>query len=203
LDFYGMLTWDDFREFEKAPDGSGYSAYTDCGWERTHWGKSKRNCKKVNVEKCKGTKYGVLVKNTKTKKWEKEERDCPDDCKTCYECTAKYPNIKITAFFDKKKSWVVGGDKTALLLSHENLHFTIAVSGALKATNKALKTTGIGISCKKASASIYARKDLRPKIKKMLKIEWNNMKKIQDKYDEETVHGTKKGKQEEWGQKEW
>ena len=192
-----MVGWDDFTEVDNPPVGSeGFDANIATGWKEKSFGKRQTTCKEVDVEKCKGTKYLVLVKMNN--KWEEEERPCDDPCPKCFECDVSYPAYTIEAYIDKAASWVKKGTKTDTLLRHETLHFTIRQEGSTTAQAAIRALHGLGTSCKDNSAKIYAERDWGNKKKTEWDRQWQSNETLQGQYDTGTDHGRTTTEQGRW-----
>lgn len=96
---------------------------------------------------------------------------------------AKVHDITILSLFDQKRSWFDVNHKEAYILEHEQLHFDLTE-----------------ISSRTLRKSLLAR--LKGIPLDSLKLEFEHINKLlreeQNRYDNETEHGTKKDKQIEW-----
>lgn len=106
----------------------------------------------------------------------------------------KSKEVKVWSYIDKTQSGVQDGAKTDALLEHEQYHFDIAEAWA-RQTQKALEgIEGEGATPQEANA------DLNAKTQKAFDDAQKKCEEIQNKYDEETKHGTDAAKQAKWCQ---
>lgn len=119
-----------------------------------------------------------------------------------YTCTASATNVRISAQFNKKESWVrpeARGD--ASVLNHEQLHFDITELFARK-----LRQTIGGIGSRSATASTptaaqdQAVAELNAALDEAYNTNTNEQQGMQNQYDAETDHGRNEGAQSSWNQ---
>ncbi len=106
--------------------------------------------------------------------------------------TAKLTGVKVSAGFTKAESWVKPGSMTAALLEHEQYHMDIYQTWALKldAALKAIVGTG--------TTAAAARADALAKANAVALQHQIDCAAVQQRYDDETDHGTIAAKQAEW-----
>lgn len=117
----------------------------------------------------------------------------------------RYENIKFSAAFSAKNSWVVKGKEAEKLLKHEQLHLRIAEYTAAKANSNMpvfKSTDNTAVDADKEKAKAMAKKAAQDEVNKMLadyKATWTTISnKVQVDYDAQTDHGTKPVDQADW-----
>lgn len=100
------------------------------------------------------------------------------------------PQLKyhVYAVFNPYTSWVKPAKKSVYLLRHEQLHFDISELTARKLR-------------KFLSRQNYKPQKVSKKVNRKSKALKKQNKRIQDRYDRQTKHGTKPKKQEKWERK--
>jgi len=101
-------------------------------------------------------------------------------------CDGNVPQTTVSCSFNPRRSWLKG-DGTPELLQHEQLHFDITELFARKLRKELAGITDCGVLAKKAGALHSQMFDASSR--------------YQDRYDRETVHGTKPEAQVEWQQR--
>jgi|GEM_PF-5405162 len=126
-------------------------------------------------------------------------RESPDgfDASTGYELTAHYSTggsagqMRVTTVNAVVRllpadSWVVAGSKTALLLSHERLHYVMATLVGREMEHELAAVTGAdGAAIQQTVNELIAAKNARALA-------------MGEAYDDDTGHGTDRGQQAAW-----
>lgn len=102
-----------------------------------------------------------------------------------YYSTGAKSNIKVYCLFNKNKSFVLNGEKTAYLLNHEQKHFDITYLYSLKLKNEFNKYN-------------YVTGEMADEIYNKIISEWDAFENL---YDLETDHSKNKEQQEVWDAK--
>ena len=118
-----------------------------------------------------------------------------------WNATAQYPNITVTAPINKDKSWVVAGQQTDTLRTHELYHLLILQIGAPQATQKMRKLTGHGSGNTRRQAETAAIADLNAQIQAAFTQAQHDTQAQSDAYDTATNHGTNSDQQNTWQNK--
>lgn len=98
--------------------------------------------------------------------------------------------IRTEAYFLKEESWVHVDHKVATLLRHEQGHFDIAGVFALRLA-KALQHLEV-------SAEEFMQKHLNERAEELFQAIYAELDATQQRYDQETVHGTNTEAQTQW-----
>ncbi|MTI31552.1 DUF922 domain-containing protein, partial [Xanthovirga aplysinae] len=97
-------------------------------------------------------------------------------------------SFEVSCYFEKRFSWVKKGHEKPELLAHEQLHFDITELYAR-------------ILRKRLEQGEYTPSNYKRKCKGIFQQVMKEWKKMQDQYDKETNHGSKKIDQEKWMKK--
>jgi len=95
-------------------------------------------------------------------------------------------DMGVFGYFEKNKSWVKAGEKTTLLLAHEQRHFDLCEIYRRKLIKK--------LEAKKS----YDYDSFSDEVGKIFNKNFEAYKKEQERYDEETHHSQKKEDQIKW-----
>lgn len=97
-------------------------------------------------------------------------------------------NIKVYCYFNKNKSWVKEGKKTAYILAHEQHHFDISYIAAC-------------IFMDRLQGAVFSKTDLNVQLPRIYQECVDMMDRMQDEYDSQTKNGQVKEEQEKWNRK--
>lgn len=113
-------------------------------------------------------------------------------CGLFYSLTQEGDRTRVTvfAYFIPDESWVVAAKKNERLLAHEQLHFDIAELWARKMKKSFAKY--------ELPVQSFIKQKADRKMKEEYARFFKEMMKMQQRYDHETVHGTKEREQEKW-----
>jgi predicted secreted Zn-dependent protease len=93
---------------------------------------------------------------------------------------------------DKMLSGAASIAKEDKVLAHEQLHFDLAETWARRLTSELLRVEA------HADRESLVRLDLEAQVDRLKAAYWNELLDMQERYDDETVHGTRKRNQKEW-----
>lgn len=102
--------------------------------------------------------------------------------------------IRPYAVMAKDFSAVMHGSRNAYSLAHEQLHFDIAEVAARRLAVELASLEG------RSTSSKQAREDLSQRLGKAFEAGVQGLHELQDRYDGETAHSTKKKKQKKWAE---
>ena len=105
------------------------------------------------------------------------------------------PQAEAYAVMDKTLSGAASIAKDSRVLAHEQLHFDLAESWAMR-----LSFTLRGLEGRGTSEDL-ARLDLKSKVDRIHRSYFQELETVQGQYDDESVHGTRKKLQKLWAKK--
>ncbi len=129
---------------------------------------------------------------------------CP--CKVCYRATANFPNVEVDVKFNREESWIKesmfkeeNAEALRILMGHESTHWVIACTFASRASEAMRKMFKRGdVFCNEGWAKRNAKDLLVTDIDVALRKLNSDDTEEQSKFDNETSHGTRLEKEQEW-----
>ncbi|MBZ0115092.1 MAG: hypothetical protein K8J08_21730 [Thermoanaerobaculia bacterium] len=109
--------------------------------------------------------------------------------------TARAPSAEAFAVMDKTLSGSASVAKEDRVLAHEQLHFDLAETWARRLSAELREVQA------QSDRESLARLDLKAQFSRLQAAYWEELLAMQEVYDDETVHGTRKKNQKEWSRK--
>jgi len=191
IDWLGLFDFNDFGGV--APHDEEHSAKTS--WRITY-------SSGQTITELVGEYNGTACKDAKADNSGASKKDCP--CEKCYIYRARSPEFRFIVTLDRGKSWVKDIFKDDPdLLTHENLHLTIAQKEAEKRdadVRKIWKEGGLHCSANDAKNDAITQL-LRYFNDTLIDDVVKSIATVSNAYDEDTEHGTILSEQEEWNEK--